>query len=371
MQASTTKATKVHEGKPDCGMTRDRVNATELFAIDPLADLRWNELVEQHPSSSVFHTTEWLRALHSTYGYEPVVYSNCGLSSPMTAGLVFCKVESWLTGRRLVSLPFSDHCEPLVQSPAELKELLLQVREKVKGGKWKYCELRPLQSSPDGADMFGRSSQYLWHAVDLRPGLDDIVRKFHNSVQRNIRRAEREGLTYEEGNSEQLLGQFYDLVVETRRRQHLPPQPMRWFRNLIANLGAKLKIRMAFKNGVPLAGILTLNHKRTVTYKYGASDAKMHRLGGVTLLFWNTIQQAKAAGYETMDLGRTDTGNEGLATFKEHWGGVGSSLDYWRFPSRPFGRESAVQSGFVQRMVKAAPDRALIAAGNLLYRHMG
>jgi hypothetical protein len=30
--------------------------------------------------------------------------------------LVFCRVRSWLTGRRSISLPFSDHCEPLVES---------------------------------------------------------------------------------------------------------------------------------------------------------------------------------------------------------------------------------------------------------------
>jgi lipid II:glycine glycyltransferase (peptidoglycan interpeptide bridge formation enzyme) len=289
----------------------------------------------------------------------------------MTSGLVFCKVTSWLTGRRLVSLPFSDHCEPLVGSPAEFDELLLPVRENLEREKWKYCELRPLQIRLNRPDIFGLSGHYFWHAVDLRPSLDDIVRKFHHSVQRNIRRAEREGLAYLEGNSEQLLGQFYKLVVETRRRQHLPPQPMRWFRSLIASLGTNLKIRLAFKDGTPIAGILTLVHKQTVTYKYGASDAKMHRLGGMTLLFWNTIQQAKAAGYETMDLGRTDISNEGLATFKEHWGGVRSTLNYWRCPSRPLVGESASHSRFVQRIIEAAPDRALIAAGNLLYRHMG
>ena len=32
---------------------------------------------------------------------------------PLENGFLFCRVESWLTGRRLVSLPFSDHCEPL------------------------------------------------------------------------------------------------------------------------------------------------------------------------------------------------------------------------------------------------------------------
>src|ERR1700690_2016217 len=160
--------------------------------------------------------------------------------------------------------------------------------------------------------MLGECNRYLWHAIDLRPNLDAIFKNFHNSVQRKIRRAEREALTYEEGNSEKLLEQFYKLVVSTRRRQHLPPQPIKWFRSLIATLGANLKVRIASKDGVPIASILTLCHKNTVTYKYGCSDARMHPLGGVALVFWNTIQQAKVAAYETMDLGRSDIGNEGL-----------------------------------------------------------
>ena len=36
-------------------------------------------------------------------------------------GIVFCRVESRLTGRRLVSLPFSDHCDPLVDSIGDLQ----------------------------------------------------------------------------------------------------------------------------------------------------------------------------------------------------------------------------------------------------------
>ena len=241
--------------------------------------------------------------------------------------------------------------------------------------RWAYCELRPRHFEPTSGTMFCQSDRYFWHAIDLRPSLDVIFRKLHHSVQRNIRRAEREGLTYEEGNSEQLLQQFYKLVVETRRRQHLPPQPLKWFRSLIATLGANLKIRVASKNGVPIASILTLTHKETVTYKYGGSNASMHRLGGVSLLFWNTIQQAKAAAYETMDLGRSDTDNEGLAAFKEHLGGIRSDLSYWRYPYRSqshrSSHQSSVKQAIVGRIVEAAPDRVLTAAGNLLYRHMG
>ena len=298
-------------------------------------------------------------------------YTDCEPSAAIASAIVFCRVTSWLTGRRLVSLPFSDHCEPLVGSSEELDDLLLLVRENLAPGHWKYGEIRPLGFEPGVSTGFGQCERYFLHAVDLRPGIDEIFRRLHHSVQRRIRRAEREALTYEQGNSERLLGQFYKLVVATRRRKYLPPQPIQWFRSLIASLGANLAIRVASKNGMPIASILTLNHKKTVTYKYGASDAQMHPLGGVSLLLWNTIQQAKAAGYEALDLGRSDTGNEGLAAFKEHWGGVRSDLRYWRYPSRPHSHHDTLPKKIAQEIVKVTPDRVLVAAGNLLYRHIG
>jgi len=344
---------------------------SKLFALDPLRDRRWRELTNGHPFSSVFHEPEWLSALHSAYGYEPVVYTTCEPSAELRSGIVFCKVKSWLTGRRLVSLPFSDHCDPLMESSAKLDDLLLRVRKSVDSGEWGYCEVRPVRFAPGAATMLGQSNRYFWHSVDLRPSLENIFKTLHTSVQRKIRRAEREALGYEEGTSERLLGQFYKLVVVTRRRQHLPPQPIKWFRALIASLGANLKIRVASKNGVPIASILTLNHKQTVTYKYGCSDAQMHPLGGMALCFWTTIQQAKAAGYETLDLGRSDTSNAGLITFKEHWGGVRSDLDYWRYPNRLQSPPSVVKQRIVERIVKVAPDRVLTTVGNLLYRHIG
>lgn len=348
-----------------------RVNSKSIFVLDPFRDTRWSGLVKKHPAASVFHSTEWLSALHLAYDYEPVVYTTCEPSAELTSGIVFCKVKSWLTGRRLVALPFSDHCDPLVESSAEFDDLLLPVRESVDGGKWDYCEVRPVRFEPGNSTMLEQSDRYCWHAIDLQPSIDAIFRNFHNSVRRNVRRAEREALAYEEGNSERLLGQFYKLLVVTRRRQHLPPQPMKWFRSLMASFGANLKIRVAFKNSVPIASILTLDHKNTVTYKYGCSDARLHPLGGMALLFWNTIQQAKAAGYEKLDLGRSDSGNEGLTAFKEHWGGIRSSLYYWRYPNRPRSHESSRKRMIVGRIVTASPDRLLVAAGNLLYRHIG
>src|SRR5580698_9894535 len=110
-------------------------SAPGVYELDPLRDQRWADLVERHPRSSVFHSVNWLTALQTVYRYEPVAVTTCPPGVRLTNGLVFCRVNSWLTGRRFVSLPFSDHCEALISNSSELDYLLLHVRRYVDGGK--------------------------------------------------------------------------------------------------------------------------------------------------------------------------------------------------------------------------------------------
>ena len=162
-------------------------------------------------------------------------------------------------------------------------------------------------------------AEYCLHRLDLRPEITEIFRRFHHSsTQRAIRRAEREGLTYEAGTSDRLLASFYRLLRMTRRRHGLPPQPLAWFRNLVACLGDQVAIHVASKDGRPIASILTLSFKKTMFYKYGGSDAAHHRLGGMPFLFWRVIQDARARGFEELDLGRSDLDQPGLIAFKDH-----------------------------------------------------
>ena len=114
-----------------------------IYQIDPTKDARWPELLERHPSASVFHSVDWLSALQCTYGYEPVVLTTSPPTNQLMNGLLFCRVHSWLTGRRLVSLPFSDHCEPLCDSAEDLDFMLRYLRTCMEHQAWKYLEFRP------------------------------------------------------------------------------------------------------------------------------------------------------------------------------------------------------------------------------------
>jgi lipid II:glycine glycyltransferase (peptidoglycan interpeptide bridge formation enzyme) len=237
--------------------------------------------------------------------------------------------------------------------------------------KWKYIEIRPIACQPGGQTGLGKSITYSLHRLDLRKSTEELFRNFHKDcVQRKVRRAEREHLRYEEGRSEVLLQSFYDLLVLTRRRQCLPPQPISWFRGLVAAFGEDLNIRIASKDDAPIAGILTLTHKKSMVYKYGCSDARFHSSGGMALLFWEAIQEAKDKGCEEFEMGRSDSGNLGLISFKEHWGAVGSKLSYWTYPLRSTDL-TVRQKACLRLLVPLAPNFALKTAGRLFYGHSG
>jgi CelD/BcsL family acetyltransferase involved in cellulose biosynthesis len=351
---------------------------SSLYQVSPLSDPRWPEFLANHPRSSVFHSRPWLEALRRTYGYEPVAYTTQGPGRDLQNAAVFCRIESRLTGRRLVSLPFSDHCDFLIKDSKELPVFLDGLEQKTRQERWRYIEIRPLQEFRPSNSFAHPSASYSFHHIDLTPDLETLLANCHkSSTQRKIQRANREGLRYEEGVSKSHLDDFYKLLVTTRRRHSLPPQPKSWFLNLIDCFGDDLKIRLAIRHGRAVAGMLTIRCKDTLIYKNGGSDSRFHNLGAMHMLYWESIRDAKAMGLRKFDLGRTDADQAGLIKFKSRWGAQQSAIKYWRFSAERRSPHIFDQSGngwkmrVLRRIFSLAPTSLLPKVGNLLYRHAG
>jgi len=344
----------------------------DVHVINPLVDQRWDALIAQHPQASPFHQPGWLRALQRTYGYEPLVLTGAAPGEEMKNGMPFCRISSWITGPRAVSLPFADHCEPLVSSEAERIVFMTWLQAEGTRQRWKYVEVRPLRLFQDPVPGWWPQHSYCFHELDLGPKLEMLFCGMHRDcIRRKVRRAGREGITYEVGRSLELLDAFYRLLLITRKRLRILPQPRSWFRNLLECMGENLHIRVARKDGRPIASILTLKNRRSVIYKYGCSDEKFHKLGGMPFLFWKLITESKAEGAETIDFGRSGLENGGLIRFKSELGTGPRNLIYYRSPGNENKTTEARHSKSVSRVISMLPDGISRAAGRILYRHMG
>jgi predicted N-acyltransferase len=290
------------------------------------------------------------------------------MSKELANGIVFCDVRSFLTGKRLVSLPFSDHCDALVWSDEELHALVKGLHSELDREGWKYVEFRFPQATwnAENTDLAACDS-FALHVIDLQRDADEIFRSMHkSSVRDRVRRAEREGVTYKHGRSESLLKSFYQLLLATRRRHGIPPQPFAWFRNLTRSLGDNLDVYVASKGGRQIASIITLSFKNTSVYKYGCSDSHFHNLGGMPFLLWASIQDAKKNGMLKYDMGRTELNNTSLMEFKERLGATPTALKYYRFPAHTRTSAGGVTQRTLRKLVSSSPDIVLKFLGEQL-----
>ncbi|MGC9941896.1 MAG: GNAT family N-acetyltransferase [Verrucomicrobiota bacterium] len=338
--------------------------------INPLKTPNWDALVTSLPDFSFFHGTAWARVLAETYGFVP--HYLYGESSGVPAALLpLMEVDSWLTGRRGVALPFTDECAPLGTDQSALRNAFQDAVEFGKSRGWKYIELR------GGRDFLGgdvpSSISFYGHALVLGPDEKGLFDAMDGSVRRAVRKAEKEGVTVEISQSLEATRNFHALQCLTRKKHGLPPQPLEFFMNIHRHILSENKgmIAVAGQRGRKIAASVYFFLGGRAIYKYGASDAAHQHLRGNNLVMWEAMKWLARKGMKRLHLGRTSIFNEGLRRFKLNLGAQEEKIEYVKFDLRQnrFVTEVDGVSGWHNTVFRLMPVFASRAAGRMLYKH--
>jgi hypothetical protein len=350
-------------------LDQQQVLSNSISIISP-KDECWLAFLDSNPHTNIFHHPAWSLLLAECYGFRPFVCAVCDTNGEIMAGLPLMEIESWLTGRRWVSLPFSDHCSPLSNNYQVLCCLLEGLLIEARSQRIKAVELReefPLHPS------IHPSSLYVMHTLPLNDDFAIIDSRIHPMHRRNVRIAQKRGVYIEMGTGPEHLKAFYQLHVETRRQQGIPVQPWRFFKllgkNLLnANLGS---VFLARTEGKLIAALVLLKYGQTLTYKYGASCKHSLNLRPNDLLFWTVIKWGCENGFKIFDLGRTDIANTGLRAFKNRWGAEETLLYYSSLSEKSPRPSSGRMMSLMKMVIRNSPLWVCRSTGELLYRHFG
>src|SRR3990172_2341885 len=96
--------------------------------IDPTQYPNWDELLLSAPGSSFFHTSAWAKVLRDSYNYKPLYFAIVDTGG-IRALIPDMEVNSFLTGKRGVSLPFSDYCGPINPAGISFRDIFIHVIE--------------------------------------------------------------------------------------------------------------------------------------------------------------------------------------------------------------------------------------------------
>jgi hypothetical protein len=296
----------------------------------------------------------------------------------IVAGLPIFAVKSWLIGTRLVSIPYATLCDPLVDDPVQMEQLLQAVTLLANNVGTKRIEIRTFMSPELFADgKFGRQSYYKHHYLPLVAEPEELKKSFHRScVRQRISRALNSEVEVRIGESKSDLAVFYKLHIITRQRLGLPPQPCRFFELLWDTFfpSGHLTLLLAFHGNKELASLVLFKFRNRVSAEFAASNETSFRLSPSHLLFWEAIKMACLEGYEVFDFGRTSAQNNDLMEFKRRWGTKMMDLPQFVYPKSKgdsISPEDKISYRILQAVCKRAPDSLLPYIGDFIYHHLG
>ena len=337
------------------------------LVLDPL-DERWVAFSASNPQANIFHHPRWYHLLAECYGYKPAVFAVCGLSGEINVAVPIMEVNSFLTGNRWVSLPFSDHCEPLYQDPEHLNQLTETLVLFSVDQNNPRIELR---SKYPPHELFHTYSDHVLHALNLESSPEALFDRFHTMHKRNIKKAKKSKLHIERGTNQEHMDAFYRLHLNHRRWLGIPVQPKKFF-NLLQEklieqgLGFVL---CAYAHEECIAAYIFLHWGQTLTYKFGASDPERLALRPNNLLMWWGIRWGCENGYRILDMGRSSLSNIGLRQFKNRWGATESPLIYSTLSTVSFSSPSDKLERLMHTVIHNTPSWVCRVTGELIYKH--
>lgn len=344
----------------------------ELKVINPLEYSDWNELLISNPEYSFFHSSNWAAVLHESYGYMPRYFTEIK-QDRISLLIPFMEIKSFLTGRRGVSLPFSDYCEPIIPKEAEYGEILARVIEDGKDSKWKSLEFR-------GGDQGLLKDQipystWFGHSLTLDRDEEKLFSLLSGNTRRNIKKAQREGVTVKIESTLESLNEYYRLHCLTRKRHGLPVQPWHFFEKIHKHIFLKNQgfVALASHQDRVIAGAVYFHLGEKAIYKYGASDKEYQHLRANDLVMWEAIKWFSRNGYKSFSFGRTEQENSGLVQFKAGWGSVETKINYYKYivDEMIFLGNHKKSDAPLNYVLRNAPVSFLRLIGAFLYKHVG
>jgi len=349
--------------------SKSEMPEAKIEFVDPLIDPGYERLIERLPTT-LFLSRQWLAVLRNTYQFKPeavVVYE----SGAPAACIPFVRVSD-PGGKRVCALSFSDYCDPAFSDASQTAAVFKALRDLDPES---AVNLR-LLNSPDPPKNLGfkKLKSARWHGLELGPGLDRLKSRLNPTFRRAVQKARKAGLKVRK-LSHQELRIFFEFHLRVRKnRYRLLAQPFSFFENIWDSFmapGAGFFLG-AFLDGNLIAAHCYIAWKKTLVFKFGASDYLFQNLRANNLLHWNAVELALDSGFSDLDLGLSGDDQPGLITYKRHLGAVEKEIRFFNFTPKGFEVAPGWKEGLKKITETAtapdAPDLVTEETGNIFYR---
>lgn len=290
--------------------------------------MKWTEVVKKFPEANILQSPE--------YGKVNEILGDKAITEEFGGqGWGLLIVRHAKRGRYL-EIP----CGPLIDWTDEktVKKAIATITEVARREKCVFVRLRPqLLASEENLRLLKglglkKSPMHLAaeHTVmiDLKPSLEELLAGMRRQTRYEVRRAEKLGLTVEQGRDEAMFREFHAVQRETARRQGFVPPKLATLLAEREGFGPNATIyRARNAEGEAVAYGLILRAGQEGDYYEAASTPLNRKLPGADAVIWQALQDLEKDGFQRFNLwgiapeGEPHHRYAGVTTFKKGFGG--------------------------------------------------
>jgi FemAB-related protein (PEP-CTERM system-associated) len=244
------------------------------------------------------------------FGLCPLVY----MKSPWVGGGTF-----------LLSLPYLTRGGVIALDQATRDYLIDRVLEKAEELKADFVELRELAEEEENT-LYPANTEH----VQMMFTIPEEWRQYEKEIAprlRQVKTAQKAGLTVKRGKGKELLSDFYDVFSRRMRELSFPVYPKTYFRMILECFNNEADLALVYDQEKPLGGMLLFKFREICSAPYVATLVQSHSAHPNQLLYYTVIRQAWEEGYRTFDFCRSQI-HSGTFTFKSQWRAKPEGLIY-------------------------------------------
>ncbi|MBN2102653.1 peptidoglycan bridge formation glycyltransferase FemA/FemB family protein [bacterium] len=291
----------------------------------------WKAFLEKSPHSTVFHTPEMFQVFQNSLDYQPRIYAaekNGSILAMFLPVLVTLK-PGLLRSLTTRAIHYGGSLYQETEQGREAYSYLLDYYINDINNHALFSDIRNL-TDPASVLPLLRKKGFVkephinyWIGLDKPP--DKIWQQFHKSARRNVRLAEKRGVTFETIKERSMLPLFYQNLKRTFAVKHIPLPDLSLFENIFNILVPKnmAMFFLAKAEGKPFASFLVLVYHKIIYLWYSADDFKMRNYYPTDGFIWHILKWGHQNGYRLFDFGWAGRIDQpyGVRQFKEKFGG--------------------------------------------------
>jgi FemAB-related protein (PEP-CTERM system-associated) len=286
--------------------------------------LHIDEYLSSKPEASPYQHLQWLVAVKNAYGFD-YRYLLAKLDNRIIGTLPLCLFRGMGGKQHFCSLPFCD-VGGIVADNDEIKDALIQHALKIVEQQ-RAASLEIRQRLTDREVDTSMTEQKVSMLLDLPGSADSLLQGFKAKLRSQIRKAEKNGLTFDCANDQKSIEDFYYVFTRNMLNLGSPTHSKKWFYALRESFGKDILVgRVWLEDKIVGSGILLFSGGN-VAIPWASTLRDYNSLAPNMLLYWNLLRLSCERGCKQFDFGRSTLG-EGTFRFKQQWGAKPVLLDW-------------------------------------------